>query len=193
MSKKDGNNTLKLTRVYVILLITFFVVLVDLIQHKKEEILEKDITQDNCIELLKTDYEIDDPNIINIQKVKDSIVVGYLFNDGESMGYLVFTQKRNNIYSLLECRQDEYIEPFSNAIKTYVVGIQDKNICDAYIIIISNNPRLKKIELRKQIGQIDNDTKNILIENNPSMTIFRFSNKLEYNFFDKSDNIIHYF
>ena len=41
----------------------------------------------------KTDYEIDDPNIINIQKVKDSIVVGYLFNDGESMGYIVFTQK----------------------------------------------------------------------------------------------------
>ena len=122
MSKKDGNNTLKLTRVYVILLITFFVVLVDHIQHKKEEILEKDITRDNCIELLKTDYEIDDPNIINIQKVKDSIVVGYLFNDGEGMGYIVFTLKRNNIYRLLECRQDKFLEPHSNAIKTYVVG-----------------------------------------------------------------------
>ncbi len=43
----------------------------------------------------KTDYEIDDPNIINIQKVKDSIVVGYLFNDGEKHGiYSIYTKKK---------------------------------------------------------------------------------------------------
>ena len=121
---------------------------------------ENEITEDLCIEIVRREMEEDMPvQIAGIQKVDDSIIVGYAVGEEYSMklfGYLQFVLDETQDTYKLYCNQTNMLDIFSSDVNacSFTTKNNRQELLQSYYIILGCRDDVKKLELWTKVIDI---------------------------------------
>ncbi len=138
--------------VLIALLISYFVL------NYEPKYAENEITEDLCIEIVRQEMEEDMPiQIAGIQKVDDSIIVGYAVgkeNQMKTFGFLQFVLNKNtDKYKMYHNHNDLLETSFLDiSVGKFSTNFVDDTLLKPYYIFLCDNSNLKEIDLLEKIN-----------------------------------------
>ena len=121
---------------------------------------ENEITEDLCIEIVRREMEEDMPiQIAGIQKVDDSIIVGYAVGEEYSMklfGYLQFVLDETQDTYKLYCNQTNMLDIFYSDVNacSFTTKNNRQELLQSYYIILGCRDDVKKLEVWTKVIDI---------------------------------------
>ena len=121
---------------------------------------ENEITEDLCIEIVRREMEEDMPiQIAGIQKVDDSIIVGYAVGEEYSMklfGYLQFVLDETQDTYKLYCNQTNMLDIFYSDVNacSFTTKNSRQELLQSYYIILGCRDDVKKMEVWTKASDI---------------------------------------
>lgn len=138
--------------VLIALLISYFV------WNYEPKYAENEITEDLCIEIVRREMEEDMPvQIAGIQKVDDSIIVGYAVgkeNQMKTFGFLQFILNENtDKYKIYHNHNDMLETSYLNiSVGRFSTDFVGDKLLKPYYIFLSDNSSLKEIDLLEKVN-----------------------------------------
>ena len=138
--------------VLIALVISYFVL------NYEPKYAENEITEDLCIEIVRREMEEDMPiQIAGIQKVDDSIIVGYAVgkeNQMKTFGFLQFVLNKNtDKYKMYHNHNDLLETSFLDiSVGKFSTNFVDDTLLKPYYIFLCDNSNLKEIDLLEKIN-----------------------------------------
>lgn len=138
--------------VLIALLISYFVL------NYEPKYAENEITEDLCIEIVRREMEEDMPiQIAGIQKVDDSIIVGYAVgkeNQMKTFGFLQFVLNENtDKYKIYHNHNDMLETSYLNiSVGRFSTDFVGDKLLKPYYIFLSDNSSLKEIDLLEKVN-----------------------------------------
>jgi hypothetical protein len=168
--------------ILIALLISYFVL------NYEPKYAENEITEDLCIEIVRREMEEDMPvQIAGIQKVDDSIIVGYAIgkeNQIKSFGFLQFILSQNNNKYELYCNQYELLEAFYSEIEigSFYTNRSNDILLKPYYIVLSCNEKITGLDVYYKTFEDYQLQQNFQINNSLSMWIWKKPESGKYTF-----------
>lgn len=109
------------------------------------EYKESEITDQLCTEILEKEECSGTVYVIQKEKLPGGIVVGYMIEETQEVGFLVFQkQEEKYVFQKHYCKMADR----GRAIKTDLFSLTENNTAKMYFIVLSMNPELSRIYIR---------------------------------------------